>query len=184
MKGHLRIQTSPVDDELLIDRIRSGDDTAFYAFYRAHARYIAGVAYRLLADNLEVDDVVQETFITASQKLRQLKDPEHARLWLVKIAVRHAHRRLHRRQRDQARAQKAGVEAPTETDMLMASLIDDVMDALLRIPRKWGEPWIMHRLEGMTINEVATACDMSAATAKRRVAAAEKRLRSKIDVHE
>lgn len=185
MKPHLKIHSAETnDDALLIERIHGGDEAAFYAFYKAHARYIAGVAYRLLADNLEVDDVVQETFVTAVQKLPQLREPEHARLWLVKIAVRHAHKRLRRRKKIMLRAQAAREGIPTETDTRTASLVDDVRDALLRIPRKWGEPWILHRLEGMTINEVATACNVSAATVKRRVAAAENRLRSKLDVHE
>ena len=184
MKPHLKIQSMPADDAWLIERIRHGDEAAFYAFYKAHARYIAGVAYRLLADDLEVDDVVQETFITAEQKLPQLREPEQVRLWLVKIAVRHAHNRLRGRKRFVLRAHAAEEDAPTQTDSQTASLVDDIQDALMRIPRKWGEPWILHRLEGLTINEVASACDVSAATVKRRLAAAENRLRSKLDVHE
>ncbi len=164
MKGQLNINSVPTDQSRLIERVQQGDEAAFYAFYKMHARYIAGVAYRLLAENQEVDDVVQETFITAAQKVHQLKAPEHARPWLVKIAVRHAHKHLARRRRAEKRQQADELEVPGKTDMRLASLVDDLRDALLRIPRKMVEPWILHRLEGMTIEEAATACNISAAT--------------------
>ena len=56
-------------DADLVERILAGDETAFLDFYRRHVKYIAGVAFRLLANAGEVDDVVQDTFVTASQKL-------------------------------------------------------------------------------------------------------------------
>ena len=141
------------------------------------------MAFRLLANAGEVDDVVQDTFVTASQKLATLKAPKHVRLWLVKIAVRHAQKRLRSRLRMPTVGDMAGLRAPAETDMKLTSMLDDLRDVLRRIPTRFGEPWILHRLEGLTIKEVATACDISVATVKRRVAAAEKKVRRKIEIY-
>ncbi len=175
----LKACASLPEDGFLIQRIISGDESAFYAFYKKYARYVAGVAHRLLADNGEVDDVVQETFVTAFQKIKDLRTPEHARLWLAKIAVRRAQRRL-----TKCRFSSVFTKPPTETDDKLASCLDNLRDALGRIPQKLGEPWIMHQLEGWTIDEVASALDISSATVKRRIAAADTKIRSKIDVYD
>ncbi len=68
---------SPVaeDDVTLVERAMRGDDQAFAAIYRRHARYVAGVAYRILGADSEVDDVVQETFVDAAKGLRRIEDP-------------------------------------------------------------------------------------------------------------
>ena len=62
-------------------------------------------------------------------------------------------------------------------------MLDDLRDALRLIPKRHGEPWILHRLEGFTIKEVAMACDISTATVKRRVAAADKKVYQRIEFH-
>jgi RNA polymerase sigma-70 factor (ECF subfamily) len=183
MMARLKSQPPHVTDADLVGRIRAGDEAAFYGFYRRHAQYIAGVAFRLLSNAGEVDDVVQDTFVTASQKLEKLKEPEYVRLWLVKIAVRHAQKRLRSRLRTRTIGDTVGLGAPAETDTKLASMLDDLRDVLQRIPTRLGEPWILHRLEGLTVDEVATACDISTATVKRRVAAADKKVQQRINIH-
>jgi RNA polymerase sigma-70 factor, ECF subfamily len=179
----LKPQTTHVTDADLVDRICAGDETAFFGFYKRYAQYVAGVAFRLLANAGEVDDVVQDTFVTASQKLTKLKEPEHVRLWLVKIAVRHAQKRLRSRRRIQHIGDMTGFGGPSETDTKLASMLDDLRDVLQRIPSRIGEPWILHRLEGLTIREVAEVCDISVATIKRRVAAADRKVQQRIDIY-
>src|SRR5207253_3230020 len=65
--------------------------------YRRYARYVAAVALRLIGRDDEVDDVVQEVFLTALRKLGGLRDPEAIRGWLATVTVRVAGRRLRRR---------------------------------------------------------------------------------------
>lgn len=183
MIAKMKPRPVPVSDTDLVERILNGDETAFYELYKRHAQYIAGVAYRILNNTGEVDDVVQDTFVTAARKLDNLKEPEHVRLWLVKIAVRHAQKRLRSSLRTRSIGDTSKIGTPTATDVRLASMLDDLKDVLRRIPKKFGEPWILHRLEGLTIWEVALACEMSVATVKRRVAAADKKVQKRIDVH-
>ncbi len=181
MMVKLKPQPVPMTDADLVTRILDGDESAFYLLYRRHAQYIAGVAHRVLANAGEVDDVVQDTFVTAMRKLDKLKEPEHVRLWLVKIAVRHAQKRLRSRVRTRSLGDIARIGSPKETDTRLASMLDDLRDILRRIPKRYGEPWILHRLEGLTTREVAVACEMSVATVKRRVAAADKKVQKRIN---
>jgi DNA-directed RNA polymerase specialized sigma24 family protein len=49
------------------------------------------------------------------------------------------------------------------------------------VPTKYRVPWVLSRVEGMTLNEVADASGWSVATIKRRIAQAEQRLKRMLD---
>src|SRR5262249_1334558 len=80
------------DDATLIAQATGGSERAFAALYHRHARYVAGVAYRLLGHDAELDDVVQEAFSDAARALGSLKDAAGLRKWLASIAVRRVHK--------------------------------------------------------------------------------------------
>jgi len=90
---------SSVDDALLVERVQRDDEAAFRALYARHSHYIAGVVYRLMGDDAELDDIVEETFVDAAGGLGALEDPTSLRRWLVVVAVRKVKTLLGRRRR-------------------------------------------------------------------------------------
>jgi len=168
-------------DAELVQKIRQGDEQAFYTFYKRHVRYIAGVANKLMETDSDIDDMIQDTFVTAAQKIYQLRQPEHVRLWLVTIAIRHIRKRLRRRSRIKLQGLATNLNADNSSNMRAASKIEDLREAIGDLPHKFTTPWVLHRLEGNTIQEVADICRISAATVKRRVSTVERKLRSRID---
>lgn len=176
-------QEVPQADKILVDRIQTGDELAFYTLYKRYARYIAGVTYRIMGTDAEVDDIVQETFISALKKIDQVKDPEHVKLWLVTIAVRLTYRRLKWKRRwvslDLGHSQEESNEVEPEK-MAELSLLRKTLG---KLPEKIRTPWILRRIEGMTLEEVAEASGCSLATVKRRLTKAENTIRRTIDAH-
>ncbi len=172
----------PVDDSELVRRVREGDENAFHALYKRHARYIAGVAYRVLAHDAELDDVVQDTFVSAARKMDQLRQPEHFRLWLVAIALRHARKRLRMRSRRGWPWTNPEQEADRPADPAFRDRLDEAVEVLGQLPEKLMTPWMLHRVEGMTLHEAAQACRVSTATVKRHIASAEARIRRRMNV--
>ncbi len=172
-----QVAPAPVreDDALLVERARAGDERAFAQLYRRHARYLAGVVYRLMGHDQELDDVIQETFVDAATQLEQIREASRVRPWLVRVAVRKVHRRLARRRRMQWLLAESPAAAPM-TDLESHHELRALFEALDRIPPKLRVPWILHRVEGETLPDVALACDVSLATVKRRIAEAETRL--------
>lgn len=176
-KAHL----GPVaeDDGVLLERIRRGDERAFAQLYRRHARYLAGVVYRLMGDDMELDDVVQETFLALRDRMDEVREPDRVRFWLVKVAVRGANKRLVRRRRRWAilAAQPA---PPVATDPDADAELRELYEALASLPPKLRVPWTLHAIEGETLPRVAELCDTSLATVKRRVKAARERLERRL----
>jgi RNA polymerase sigma-70 factor, ECF subfamily len=165
-----------VTDAVLVERARQADHAAFAALYQRHARYLAGVVYRLMGDDTDLDDIVQETFVQAASALPALVQPELVRTWLVTIAVRRAHRYLGRRRRRWSLLTRWAELGARDSDPADRGAVDDLYDALDRLPREQRVPWVLHRIEQFSLLEVAEACDVSLATVKRRIAEAERRI--------
>jgi RNA polymerase sigma-70 factor (ECF subfamily) len=123
-----------------------------------------------------VDDLVQETFLEALKGIGALEDAGAARAWLVTIAVRRARTLLARRRRRAFFAFWAKDYAPQASDPRDRQPVDELYDMLGRLPEELRIPWVLHRVEQLSLPETAAACEVSLATVKRRIADAEERL--------
>lgn len=169
------------DDAALVAQACAGNDRAFETLYRRHAKYVAGVTYRLLGNDAEVDDVLQEAFCDAAGALRGLREPAEFRAWIVRIAVHRVYRRFARKRRWQWLLSAVEQVTPQVSDPHARQRVQELYQTLDRLPPKLRIPWTLHVIEGETLPEVARLCEISLATAKRRIAEAgtrvERRLR-------
>jgi RNA polymerase sigma-70 factor (ECF subfamily) len=164
------------DDAVLVGRVLRGDALAFRDLYGRHSRYVAGVVYRLMGDDAELEDIVQDAFVRAAERLPTLREPAQLRPWLVTIAVRLTQSRLTRRRRRSWIRQQLGRAAPRASDPKDRAPADELYSALDHVPDRLRVPWILHRVEGFRLEDVAAACNVSLATIKRRIADAQARL--------
>src|SRR3954453_4016122 len=87
-----------VDFEL-IERARSGDDTAFNQILQAYRKRILGTISRLIGRPEDVEDVGQEVFVRLYYSLDQLRTPEVFEPWLYRLTVNAAYDYLRRQRR-------------------------------------------------------------------------------------
>lgn len=83
--------TSPFDysnfeDSKLVQMAMAGDQDAFSMLMERYSRVIVAIASSKIGNRATVEDVVQETFIEAFQKLNTIRSAEKFRAWLVVIA--------------------------------------------------------------------------------------------------
>jgi RNA polymerase sigma-70 factor (ECF subfamily) len=162
---------------------------ALSSAFRRYAPYVARIGLRILGRPDEVDDLVQDVFLSAHKHLPALRDPAALKGWLASIAVRAAHRRLKRRrlQRlfgfDANEPDYAGV-ADGKASLEDQALISALFEALDSVPASERVAWSLRHLEGETMERVAELCTCSLSTAKRRVQAAENALVKKGVLHE
>jgi RNA polymerase sigma-70 factor, ECF subfamily len=176
----LAVLPGTVDDSGLVTRIQSDDDAAFAELYARHAGYVARVVYRLMGDDAELDDIVQDTFVDAADGIASVHEPASIRRWLVVIAVRRVHRTLVRRRRRRWFGGQMANMAARASDPADRRLVDELYDALDRIPVEVRIPWVLARVEQQPLKDVAEACAISLATVKRRIAEADERLERKL----
>jgi len=174
-------------DAQLVARAVEGDRWGREMLYRRHATYLLAIAARLIGNRGEGEEVVQDTFVTAFEQLRSLREQAAVRGWLAQIAVSLVRRRLRRGRlmrvlgldRGTDDATLAALAAPgSNADQRAALALVD--KALAGVSANVRIAWMLRLVEGLELAEVASACGCSLATAKRRIAAAEAVVRAHI----
>ena len=80
-----------ISDELLMARVCEGDKDALASLFRRYARIVRGVAYRVLRDASEADDLLQDIFLLVHRlcgTFNSAKGP--ARFWILQMTYRRA----------------------------------------------------------------------------------------------
>ncbi len=143
--------------------------------FRGNARLVYSIGLRILKSPQDAEDLLQDVFISARRDLRDLTHPTAVRQWFAVATVRLARRRLHRRRiwsifgnEDTNYSDTIAPDASPEQHSMLRSIYR-VLD---RLPVNERLAWTLRHIEGMSLEMVATSCDCSLATAKRRITAA------------
>jgi RNA polymerase sigma-70 factor, ECF subfamily len=89
VEPHIHIVTPPLDasDETLLEQVRQGAKDALATLFRRHARAVRNIAYRILRNESEADDLVQEVFLHIFRKAGVYDVvPGAARSWIFHVA--------------------------------------------------------------------------------------------------
>jgi len=169
-----------VSDEELVRRAVTGDRWGREMLYRRHAGGLLAMTVRLLANRGEAEEIVQDTFVTAFAQLGTLREPGAVRGWLGQIAVNLVRRRFRRgrlmrflgldRGADDATLEALadpGVSTEQRAELALVDRLLRGMRPALRLA------WMLRRVDGLELGEVASLCDCSLATVKRRIAEAD-----------
>jgi RNA polymerase sigma-70 factor (ECF subfamily) len=174
--------SKPATDAELVARALGGSEASAEALFRRHHGMVTGLAFRLLGNDAEVDDVVQEAFLEAFRLLSTLENPQAFASWIASMVVRIVGKRLRRRKLLERLGLRRRVPVDVER-FLSRSCPADIASELSAVYRVLGDlpadaqvVLVLHRVEGLTIQETADRMRLSPATVKRRLAEAHARL--------
>jgi RNA polymerase sigma-70 factor (ECF subfamily) len=161
--------------DAVLRRLVSGDHAALGEFYDRYAGLVNGVAFRILRDAAEAEEVVQEVFV---QIWRQAVRYDPARgsveAWIATIARSRALDRMRRRV---SRREEPGESAPGASDVprtVEALAVRKALESLSADQRKALE---LAYYEGLTQAEIAERLGEPLGTVKTRIRTAMIRLR-------
>lgn len=145
---------------------------------RLHSPYVAGLAYRLLGRDSEVDDVVQEVFVALLRFHDSVRDPGALRGWLATTTARQCQRRMRSiafRIRgwygeDESEARQVRAPGASAEDHVALARVHR---ALAGVSPSARVAWILRYVEQERMEDVARIIGCSLTTAKRRVEAAQ-----------
>jgi RNA polymerase sigma-70 factor, ECF subfamily len=169
-------------DAALVLAAREGQEWAREALFRRYARLALGLSYRIMPYDADIDDLVQDSFLYAFERLDRLSNPQAFQAWLCSIVVRTAGKRLRRRKlqirlglRSNQHIDADEVIASTAPPDVAAEL-RAVYGVLEQLPVEERIALVLRRVERLEIPEIADHMGLSVSTVKRRLAAAEARL--------
>lgn len=138
----------PSPDRGLVQAAQRGDRVAFGRLFERYLGLVHGV---LLArvEKRDADDLVQEVFITAMNKLQQLSDPDAFGAWLARIARNRAVDHLRQSKPLNELTDEIVVDDPRRVEA------EQILATIRELPDAYREPLILRLVEGMTGPEIA-----------------------------
>jgi RNA polymerase sigma-70 factor, ECF subfamily len=183
--GEILVEHRPVrgceSEELrLVQAVLAGEAAAFDVLVERHMPRVASVARRFVPDPNDLDDVVQETFLRAYQKLHRFRGEASLRTWLIQIAVNVCRDRrggFWRRKvvlADDPALLDELVDPNAASDRRM--LRGQIEQAVRQLPDKLRLPFVLHVFDELSGVEVAAALGWNQSTVWSRIYAARKKL--------
>lgn len=193
------MQVSPVDDsglahgaglaeQTIVGRAQDGDLPSFEMLVRRYQRGIFQLAYRMLFDRGEAEDVVQDTMVLAWRRLPTLVDPASFRGWLYQVATRRCLSLLRtraRRQTDPAEhddLERVNRPAHPEQASDPASMAVDAAryrgleHALKNLNEEQRACWVLREMHEFSYEEIADIVRLPVSTVRGRIARARQNL--------
>jgi len=174
--------TTAATDRILAERVqRDRDEGAFRALYRRHTPAVHQFALRLLGgDEHEAEDVVQETWIRAVERLGDFRWEASLRSWLSGIALNLCRALFRRRDRGWVTLQMEHVPlVDPRPDVGMM----DLETAIAGLPDGYRTVLVLHDVEGFTHEEIGLELEISPNTSKSQLSRARSAVRAALADH-
>ena len=160
----------------------SGDAHAFERLYRGHLSRISSLVRRMLSDDDDPDDVIQDVFVRAWQKLGTFRGEAAFGTWLHRLAVNVI---LGRRETLGIRRQRhLEGDAVLETVPSRRTTPEIAMDfeaAIERLPDGARQVFVLHDVEGYRHEEIAEMLGLATGTSKSQLHRARMALRQHLE---
>lgn len=165
----------------LVRSARRGDGAAFEQLVRLHLRAAYSVALAVTNDPSDAEDVTQDAFVAALERLDECKDPERFSGWLLRI-VRNRALNLRRAQAVRTAqpliaANDAVSAANPDRDTGRALLREELQSALAELTETQRQVVLLHDLEGYKHREIANLLEISEGASRFHLSTARARLR-------
>ncbi len=158
---------------------REGRDRAFTALMEQYANDVLRLCYCILRERAAAEDAMQETFLKAYNHMEDVRQPEYAKTWLMRIAINtcrdaRASAWMKRRADVSLEELPPAVEDFTETD-------EEVVKEVMRLRPKNREAILLHYYEEMSAEECARALGLTPSGFYRRLKRALRELKPRLE---
>ena len=187
-----------MDEKQLVAQAQAGDFEAFAKLVEANKQKVFALVRRLAGNNEDAEDILQDTFLKAIDKIDQFRGDSAFATWLSSIALNQA-RALHAKSKQadlkpieeylpgsgshgdgqQNNLRLFDWQDPHEL-MESRELKQLVDEAVAELPYKYREAFLLRYIEELSVKEVAQLTNQSVASAKSRILRARLALRDRL----
>ncbi|MBL7556781.1 MAG: sigma-70 family RNA polymerase sigma factor [Bdellovibrionaceae bacterium] len=155
-------------DNELVQEIKTGNRKAFSEIVKRHQKSLLRMSLRFVKDLDMAEDVVQESFIKAFEKLNAFEGRASFKSWLFQIAVNTAKNKLRERRRatTDIDSVQLAVGAVAESSLVHSALSQEIQEEIDKLPTKQRTALILRVYEDLSFKEIADIMECPYDTAK------------------
>ena len=173
----------------LVDSFINGDQKAFAELVGRYQKKIYSLAFQVLGNHLDADEVVQETFVRIYKRRKELQNVKYFSTFLLRIASNYAidllrKGRGHMGISDDTSSLPGSIQLDLARRIAMPSeeyenrvLMEEIRAAIRLLPPRQRLTVILHDVEGFSKAEVAKALDSPEATVRSNLHIARRKLK-------
>ncbi|MEO0079456.1 MAG: sigma-70 family RNA polymerase sigma factor [candidate division WOR-3 bacterium] len=172
----------PVPDEELVRRVQAGNSDAFEELVRRYERKVYNITYRLLGNESDASEALQDTFLRAFRFLPKFKFKSSFYTWLYRIATNVCLTRLRKRKSPETVSLDEPVDEDGELSLEIADskfspeqvfqqrlLREKLQEAIEALPEEYRTVIVLRDLEGLSNEEVSKVLKLSVPAVKSRL---------------
>ena len=181
-------------DVALVDRVRAGDISAYDTLVRKYDRQVFRIAQHITQNREDAEDVMQDAFLKAYEKLDQFQGNSKFYTWLVRIAVNESLMRLRKRRTGRMVSIDEDVETEEgsvprdladwspdpEQNYSQAELAEILRKTVQGLPQGFRVVFVLRDVEGLSTEETAETLGLSVPAVKSRLLRARLQLRERL----
>ncbi len=169
-----------------LGRLMAGDESAFSDLYRSYWEALFRYVIRILPDEDDVADVIQETFVTFWELRGKLGNIKSIKAYLFIMARNLAFRRFREQLNQTSVVDKLvgfyGEADSSSEEAFLTKELSSLIDAEIeKLPEKMREVFVLSRKEHLSYKEIAERLKISDQTVKKQISNSLKHLRLKLD---
>ncbi|MGE0589187.1 MAG: RNA polymerase sigma factor [Cyclobacteriaceae bacterium] len=165
--------------EDIIQECLQGDRDAYYRLYKLYSKSMYNVGFRIVRDEGEAEDVLQEAFISAFKNLKHYRGDATFGAWLKRIVVNKAINAI-KRKRAERFPEEGQIEMPEEDRDEFQDFpftVEKVREAINQLPDGYRMVLSLYLLEGYDHGEIAEILGISESTSKSQFNRSKKKLK-------
>jgi RNA polymerase sigma-70 factor, ECF subfamily len=180
-----------------VQQAQSGDTGAFESLVNLYERRVYNIAHRLMGNPADAEDVLQETFLKAFEKLGQFRKEASFYTWIVQIAVNTALQKLNKQRKlpsqslnesgsgnEDYKPMEIAVWEETPESVYSQKEVREILDqAIASLPLIYRSVFLLADVEDLSMAEVSEMLGLSLAAAKSRLIRARLELRDRLSLH-
>jgi RNA polymerase sigma-70 factor (ECF subfamily) len=171
------------DEAALVERCRTGDDTAFGELVDRYKNLVYGLVYRLSSDSVQVDDLAQEVFLKVHRGLPYFRGDARLSTWIYRIVQNVCSQARTRRAPEVSLDDRDRPIEPGSVDGSFGDLElrDRLQKALAKLPEHYRFLIAAHYLEGVQYEALAELLSVPLGTVKTHLYRAKRQLRELLE---
>lgn len=163
----------PPSDEWLVGKARDGDPGAYEVLVRRHRDRIRRIAWQMLGDADDADDVTQDVVIQLWTALSTFAGSASFTTWLYRIVVNRCTSRRRGQRQHRSTSDLADYDHPTvlgpERSVVAGAQLEAGLAAIGRLPEELRVPFVLVQLEGLGYRDAAAIMKVSEGAVRNRL---------------
>lgn len=167
----------------LVNECRNGNRKAQFELYKLYANAMYNVALRIVNDDAEAEDVLQEAFLDAFNRIKDFRQETTFGLWLKQIVINRSINYLRKRKLELVSLDEVEVADEIETDFEETTLkVEAIKAAMNELPDGYRVVLTLYLFEGYDHEEIAHILKITENTSRSQYLRAKRKLNNLLEM--